>query len=724
MGVVPKPCGASGGVLMAARNLILSLTAALLCWLSVASADPAQVNRDRLLGAASEPGQWFSRGRDWTGQFYSPLDRINASNVTRLGFAWEYDAGTRRGRVQRGLEATPIVVDGVMYVSLAWSEVVALDARTGTELWRYDPKADGASDRRACCDVVNRGVAVWQSRVYIATIDGYLAALDAKTGREIWRADTFTDRTRSNTITGAPQVAGHVVVIGNGGSEFGVRGYVSAFDVDSGALRWRFYTVPGDPRRGYEHPELRMAAKTWDANSDWLTGGGGSAWDGMAYDPRLNLVYFGTGNSNPYPTWFRSPQRTDNLFLASILAVNPDTGRLKWYYQTTPGEMWDYDATQPLVLADLKIGGRMRQVLMQANKNGFFYVLDRASGKLLSAKNYVYVNWATGVSLATGRPMVTAQSSYKDKPKLIFPGQVGGHNWHPMSYSPQTGLVYIPAIDTPMLFSTAPSYEYRPGEFNMGAAGAFPPVPDEYRQGAPHTEMRAMLLAWDPVGQRAAWQIPQSSYYNGGVLSTAGELVFQGTSSGHLVVYAARTGQVLKDIEVGTGIMAAPSAYELDGQEYVAVLAGFGGGLQKMFPPGAAARTHRNESRLIVFKLDGGATRVTALLEPPAIPEQRYAVSADADTIAGGKTLYMTHCARCHGGFWEDAASGYPDLKRMSAAAHAAFDSIVIDGALRNAGMASFQDVLSRDQAHAIQAYLQTETNRLIDAAQAAHPTH
>ena len=287
----------------------------------------------------------------------------------------------------------------------------------------------------------------------------------------------------------------------------------------------------GDPKLGFEHPELKWAAKTWSPQSDWVTGGGGTVWDGMAYDPQLNLLYFGTANSNPYPNWFRSPGNSDNLFLASILALDPDTGRLKWHYQATPGEMWDYDATQPMVLADLRLQGRSRKVLMQANKNGFFYVLDRATGKLLSAKDYVYVNWASRVDLKTGRPVLTGQGWYKDEPKLIFPAQTGGHNWMPMSYDPQTGLVYIPTIDTPMLFTAAPSYQFHIGEFNMGAGGAFPPVDKKYLDPKHPAEMREQLTAWDPVAQREVWKVPLGGFFNGGVLSTAGGLVFQGTSA-------------------------------------------------------------------------------------------------------------------------------------------------------------------------------------------------
>ena len=473
-----------------------------------AHADPASVDRNRLLNAAAEPANWLAKGGDWRGEFFSPLTRINTDNVGSLGVAWEYDATPHRGRVLRGMEATPVIVDGVLYTSLAWSEVVALDAATGRELWRYDPKVEESADRKGCCDGVNRGVAVWKGRLYVGTMDGFLIAVDARDGHELWRTDTLIDHKRSYTITGAPQVAGRVVVIGNSGSEFGVRGYVSAYDLDTGALRWRFYTVPGDPKLGFEHPELKWAAKTWSPQSDWVTGGGGTVWDGMAYDPQLNLLYFGTANSNPYPNWFRSPGNSDNLFLASILALDPDTGRLKWHYQATPGEMWDYDATQPMVLADLQLQGRSRKVLMQANKNGFFYVLDRATGKLLSAKDYVYVNWASRVDLKTGRPVLTGQGWYKDEPKLIFPAQTGGHNWMPMSYDPQTGLVYIPTIDTPMLFTAAPSYQFHIGEFNMGAGGAFPPVDEKYLDPKHPAEMREQLTAWDPVAQREVWKVP------------------------------------------------------------------------------------------------------------------------------------------------------------------------------------------------------------------------
>lgn len=664
---------------------------------------------------SAETAEWTAGGGDWRGQYYSPLTRINAANVGTLGLAWQYDATPSRGGVPRGLEATAVMVNGVLYASLAWSEVVALDAATGRQLWRYDPRADGASDRKACCDVVSRGVAVWKGRVYVATTDGYLVALDARSGHLQWRVDTFVDRTHSYTITGAPQVAGQVVVIGNSGAEFGVRGYVSAYDLRTGAFMWRFYTVPGDPRRGLRQPEMKWAARTWDPRSRyWLTGGGGPVWGTMTYDPHLNLLYFGTGNGTPYPAWFRSPARGANLFVASILALDPDTGRLKWYYQETPGEIWDYDATQSLVLADLPAGGHTRKVLMQASKNGFFYILDRTDGRLLSAQKFVYVNWAARVDLKSGRPVPTGEGWYQNEPKLVFPGQAGGHNWMPMSYSRQTGLVYIPAIDTPMLFTTAPAYHYRAGEFNMGADGDFPPIPEQFQDPRHPARMRERLVAWDPGAQRERWRVPLGGFFNGGVLSTAGGLVFQGTSGGHFVAYDARTGRVLRDIAVGTGIMAAPASYSVRGKQYVVVLAGYGGAMLKMFAAGVAAREYQNGPRILAFTLNGAPVPLPPRVIVPPLPAQPYAVHADERTLARGKELYLRHCARCHGGYWEGAPSGYPDLKRIPPGVYAGFTQIVLRGSLRREGMSGFADVLRKADVQAIAEYLKTETNRLI----------
>ncbi|HEX6893609.1 MAG TPA: PQQ-dependent dehydrogenase, methanol/ethanol family, partial [Chryseolinea sp.] len=457
---------------------------------------PGWIDKERLLNADEHPEQWLSLGGNFRQQHYSPLAGITAENVSTLGLAWSYDARSRRGRVQRGLEATPIVVDGILYTSGAWGVVYALDAKTGEEIWRYDPDIDGNYARRACCDVVNRGVQVWKGKVYVGVLDGYLVCLDAATGKVVWKVDTITDRERFYTITGPPQIANNVVVIGNSGGEFGVRGYITAYDLETGKQAWRFFMVPGDPKKGFEHPELEEAAKTWDADSYWEAGLGGTSWGELTYDPELNLLYVGTGNSSPYPIWFRSPSGGDNLFLASILAINPDTGRLVWHYQTTPGEIWDFTATANMVLAELDIEGRLRKVLMQAPKNGFFYVLDRETGELISAEKFVPVNWASHIDTVTGRPVLTGEGWYKEKPMLVYPAMAGGHSWQPMSYNPNTKLVYIPAMHLPMVYSSQKEFKYSRDDntgVRMGSNDLFP--------AGEAVKSEAFLLAWDPVLQ-------------------------------------------------------------------------------------------------------------------------------------------------------------------------------------------------------------------------------
>ncbi|GAA4401127.1 PQQ-dependent methanol/ethanol family dehydrogenase [Nibrella viscosa] len=667
------------------------------------------ITRERLLRADAEPGNWFFSGRDFREQHYSPLAQINDKNIQTLGFAWQYDAGVRRGRVQRGLEATPTVVDGIMYAAGAWGVVYALDARTGNERWRYDPVVDGSYGRRACCDVVNRGLQVWEGRVYVATLDGYLVALDARTGRELWKADTFTDRKRSYTITSAPHIAGDKIVIGNSGGEFGVRGYISAYDARTGKFAWRFFTVPGDPEKGYEHPEMELAAKTWDPNSAWEAGGGGTVWGAMVYDPELNLLYVGTGNSSPYPIWHRSPKGGDNLFLTSILAINPDNGRMKWYYQTTPGEIWDYTATQNMILAELPIDGRTRKVLMQAPKNGFFYVLDRETGQFISAEKFVQVTWASHVDKATGRPVLTGQGNYKDEPKLVFPGMAGGHNWQPMSYSPKTRLVYIPAIDFPFLYFNQPTFTYKPGDFNMGADAATPPFRAEhqpYLKGQPPADVREQLKAWDPVRQQVVWSVPNPGLWNGGILSTAGNLVFQGTSAGKLMVYRADNGEKLHEIPTGTGIMAAPMTYTVGKKQYVAVMAGLGGAWQSNVKAGTIAAEYQNLGRILVFEL-GGKPVPFPPKQPPlaAIPEPPP-FTASAEDIKKGKDLYYTHCVHCHNEVVRDNTTGYPNLVYLTPETHRLFKQIVLHGLLKDGGMAGFSDLLSDGDADAIQSYI------------------
>jgi quinohemoprotein ethanol dehydrogenase len=380
----------------------------------------ASIDSARIIRADKEPGNWLTHGRTYGEQRYSPLTQINTENVEQLGLAWYVDLHT-----SRGIEATPLAVDGILYTTAPWSVVYAIDGRSGELLWQYDPEVPKSWGKYACCDVINRGAALWQGKVYVGTIDGRLVALDAATGEVVWEKLTI-DPTRPYTITGAPRVVKGKVIIGNGGAELGVRGYVSAYDADSGDLVWRFYTVPGDPSQPFENAAMVQAARTWHGGQWWRVGGGGTVWDSLAYDPELDLLYVGVGNGSPWSRQTRSPGGGDNLYLSSILALRPDTGDLIWYYQTTPGDTWDYTATQHMILADLEIDGRQRQVLMQAPKNGFFYVLDRATGELISAEKYVKVTWAHEVNLKTGRPVEAAGARYQNAPMVIYPSALGG----------------------------------------------------------------------------------------------------------------------------------------------------------------------------------------------------------------------------------------------------------------------------------------------------------
>ena len=670
------------------------------------------VDKDRVMERASD--DWVSLGGNYKQQHYSHLDQINVDNVKDLGFAWEYDARSSIGRVPRGLEATPFVVDDVLYTSGAWGFVYAINARTGEEIWKYDPRVDASYNRRACCDVVNRGVAVWKGKVYVGTLDGYMVCLNAEDGSEVWRVDTFTDRTVSYTITGPPQVAGDIVIIGNSGAEFGVRGYITAYDLETGEERWRFFIVPGDPKNGFEHKELEMASKTWDPDSNWEAGGGGTVWGQSAYDPDLNLLYVGTGNSSPYPIWIRSPSGGDNLFLVSILAIDPDNGKLVWYYQTTPGEIWDYTATQNLVLAELEIEGIERKVIMQAPKNGFFYVLDRATGELLSAEKYTSANWASHVDLKSGRPVKTEQGWYKDEPKLVVPSLPGGHSWNPMSYSPQTGLVYIPTIIYPWVYRADESFLFTKKKWGTGImyGGSAPPFNDDTK---PYTKIHAdtiernILKAWDPVKQKMVWEVENEiPRGNGGILSTSGNLVFQGTNTGHLKIYNATTGELLKTIETGTGIMAAPMCYRLDGEQYVAVMAGYGGTNLTVGPTdqGAAIHKYQNYGRILAFKLNGGSTPLPPKVMKAIVPKPPKMV-LDELLVSKGEDLFFVYCGFCHQagepvGFY----SQYPNLAMMEGSVHNIFENIVLEGAYAQNGMASFADILKESDVEAIHHYI------------------
>ena len=685
----------------------------------------------RLRSADSEPEQWMSLGRTYRGTRFSPLTEITADNVGTLGFAWEYEARSRRGRVEHGQESTPIMVDGVLYASGPWGSVFAVDAKTGQERWRYDPEVDGSFNRRACCDVVNRGLQVWKGKVYVATLDGFLVALDASTGRELWKTDTLMDRdTRFYTITGPPQVAKDVVVIGNSGAEFGVRGYITAYDLDSGEQRWRFYTVPGDPAKSPpENPAMELALETWGPDTDWESGLGGTVWGEMNYDPELDLLYVGTGNSTPYSGWHRDPSQGDNLFLVSILAIDPDDGQLVWHYQQVPWEIWDYTSTANMILADLEIDGRTRKVIMQAPKNGFYYVLDRETGEFISAEPFVFVNWATGLD-STGRPIVNPEAVYENKPVVVFPTFAGAHNWQPMAFNRATGLTYIPAKEGGMVLADEKGYRWTEGGWNVGSVAVFSDYLDYlqpadralYRETVatmpdlPSTDFSEFLVAWDPVAQRERWRVAvgDGDYAGGGVLTTAGNLVIQGTGAGTLVAYRAGTGEKLHEIEIGTGIMAAPITYAIDDEQYVAVFAGASARLN----PNAARHRYENYGRILAFKLGGGPTPLPPERQPQETPEPPADFVVVDSVVDQGASLYYSWCFTCHVGRGEAALGAYPDLHRLSAETHGNFESIVLRGSLASAGMASFADVLTRADVNAIQAYLVREQRKLREEEQ------
>ncbi len=656
--------------------------------------------------------QWPELGGTDLEQRFSPLDQVNADTVGKLGLAWSFEFDSNRGQ-----EATPIVVGGVMYVSTSWSHVFALDAATGRQLWHFDAHVAGRIGFDACCDVVSRGVAVANGRVFLAALDGRLIALDAKSGKTLWSVAT-TDPAKPYTITGAPRVMGNKVIIGNAGSEYGVRGYVTAYAVATGKLTWRFYTVPSAPTAAADGAAsdgiLKKAAlPTW--NGRWYEhGGGGAVWDSIVYDPELHRVYIGVGNGTPWNHKVRSDGKGDNLFLASIVALDADTGAYQWHYQENPGESWDFDATQPMILATLKIGDANRKVLMQASKNGFFYVIDRTKGQLISAKNFVSMNWSTGVDMATGRPVENPDARYIDKPFVMYPSALGGHSWHPMAFDPQTQLVYLPTYQFVMVYGNDPAFSFRPGTWNTAISYELQEPPDDpVALKDAMSSFEGRLVAWDPVAQKEVWSVAHPSLQNGGVMATAGHLVFEGTGAGRFEARRASNGELLWSFQAQDGIMAGPASYELDGVQYIAVLSGYGGGFA--LGAGAGQPTPRPNGRVLVFRLGGAAalpefSMVASALNPP---KERFS----DDQVSAGRLLYTQNCYRCHGA-GAQSAGVLPDLRRSgSLGDQAAWSAIVNDGALESRGMVGFKRWLSPEQIEDIRAYVALKAKIAADKA-------
>ncbi len=677
------------------------LTFGALLILAACSADDVARGSGNAAGnAIADSANWATYGGTYEEQRFSPADAINADSVSELGLAWSAEFDTARGQ-----QATPLAIDGVLYTTTAWSKVFAFDAETGKELWRYDPKVPGETGFKACCDVVNRGPAYDNGRIFVGTLDGRLIALDARTGKLVWSTVTV-DQSKPYTITGAPRVVKGRVLIGNGGGEYGVRGYVSAYDTTTGKLAWRFYTVPAGPGSPPDNaasdPVMTKANTTWFG--DWgELGGGGTVWDSIVYDVEFDQVLIGTGNGSPWPRELRSQGKGDNLFISSIVALDATTGAYKWHYQGTPGEEWDFTQTQTITLTTLKIDGADRKVLLQAPKNGYFYVIDRRNGKLVSAKGFVPQNWTTGIDMKTGRPVEAPGARYRDAVFVASPSGQAAHNWHPMAYSPQTKLAYIPTQEIALAYKMERDFKVRPGGWNLGIDLAVNKLPDDEAElEAVAKTVKGYLLAWDPVTQTERWRVPHTSAINGGVLATAGGLVFQGNDAGNLVAYAAATGKKLWSFDAQMGIVAPPISYSVKGKQYVAVMAGYGGA--GIAGPFSARMGPRPNGRLLVFALGADAPyKVETIAQAPAV---KVAETFSAKQVAHGAQIFETTCSVCHGP-GARSSGVIPDLRRrVSVADKQVWHEILINGALKDNGMVSFAKYLSPADAEATRAYV------------------
>jgi quinohemoprotein ethanol dehydrogenase len=663
----------------------------------VASSSTASMASASTTSVVDNDSQWSSYGNNYSEQRYSPLDQIKPDNIDELELAWFGDLAERGG----SYETTPLVVDGRIYVSSPWSKVYAFDAQSGEQLWKYDPKVPGEWAVNLCCGIVNRGVAAWDGMIIWGTLDGRLVAVDAVTGELAWEVQA-TDREKQLSITGAPRIANGRIFIGEAGSEFHMRGYMAAYDASNGEELWRWWAVPGNPELGFEQPELEWAAETW--NGDWWeTGGGGTPWDAITYDPETDMVIIGTGNGAPWPAEIRSPGGGDNLFTASIVALDASTGEYRWHYQTTPEDSWDFDNTQQLVTADLMIDGVERHVVMQAPKNGVFYVIEVATGEVLSADLYVpTANWMLGFD-ENFRPIINPEANYGafgDRGFHVVPSAGGAHSWHPMAFNPDTGYMYIPTNygSFPLVAEAGAKMGNQLLSINVGKR---PQDPAPELEGA-----GSYLLAWDPVAKEAVWQQRQGGSRSG-VLTTAGNLVFQGTSDSTFSAFRADTGDRVWTTDTQSGIVGGAASYEIDGEQYIAVVAG-----QSRRGAGYWAP---NYARLLVYKIGGTATlpEMISYTPPELNPPENF---GSPELLAQGESHYNEHCASCHGNNGR-VSSLFPDLKVAAALNNAAlFNAIVIDGALQNNGMVSFADYLTAEDANAVRAYVVSLANEAKNA--------
>ena len=688
-------------------NVRLSTPLVLLSLAVTACAPDGPGGIDDAAMADASREDWVAYGRTSTEQRFSPLTQIDDASVGRLAPAWFMELPD-----DKGLVSTPLVVDGVLYFIGSMNRVRAVEAATGRERWAYDPRVEDYADRMRVGWDHNRGIAYWNDKVYVATWDGRLNAVDAATGEEVWSATTI-DPDLPMYITGAPKVFKGKVLIGNGGTEHGPsRGYVTAYDAETGEQVWRWWIVPGNPADGFEDASMEMAAGTWTGEW-WVHGGGGNAWHGFTYDAELDQLYIGTGNGSPWNQKIRSPEGGDNLFLCSVVALDPDTGEYLWHHQTTPAETWDYNSNMDMILTDLEIEGETRKVMLHAPKNGFFYVIDRTDGRVLSAEPFTDITWASHFDVDAQRPVMNPEARFVDGRALVAPSPLGGHGWHAMSFNPGTGLAYYPAIHATYVYADPPGdlSEWRstPWIGGTGVAGGFGPSTRE-------DQAYSTLQAWDPVRQELAWEVPLPGIYSPGTVTTAGNLVFQGRLDGTFWAYRADTGEELWSWDVGLGISAPPITYSVDGTQYVAILVGWGSVMAAVggeFSAGYGWAYGEQTRLLVAFALDGTATLPDQ--PPPVVPVARAEdFEVDPELAARGAELWGM-CTFCHGG-GAVAAGMTPDLRASRVVASLErFAGVVRDGERARDGMPMYSDI-SYDDLRALQHYIRERAEAALAA--------
>ncbi len=665
----------------------------------------------------SSGDDWPGYGRTYGQQHYSPLEEIDQDNVGQLGLAWSMDLPLGNTAIQ------PIAVGGVIYFATGLSVVHAVDATSGKELWQYDPRPGERAGLNLRFGWGVRGIAWWNGKIYTGTQDGRLIALDARTGKQVWSVQTFPSDYPAY-ISGAPRAFDGKVIVGFGSTTGAARGYVTAYDAETGKQAWRFYTVPGQP--GVDNDETtRMAAKTW-AGEWWKLGGGGVVWNSIAYDAETGTVFIGTGSGYPWNRRVRSRDATgdkgDNLFICSIVALDGKTGKYKWHYQTVPGETWDFDSAMDIELAEIPVEGKQRKVLIHAPKNGFFYVIDRANGKLISAEPFAKVTWATGIDKATSRPIEAPGARYGDGRTVdITPTAMGAHSWLPMAWSPKSGLVYIPTIDFQMGYSDASANWQVPTDRVLNGANM---VAGGVAMG--RTPARGGLLAWSPSQQKAVWRVEHPTFVNGGVLATGGGLVFQGTVDNRFKAYDAESGRVLWQFDARAPLMATPITYRAGGKQYITMVTGLGMNNASNLVAINGPETERygidpltQARRVLTFAIGGKAVLPSRRDPPPPAADAGF--KPDPASEARGAMGFAFHCATCHGSIAVGSTQA-PDLRRSAIPADKeAFAAVVRGGSIEARGMPKFGE-FDAGKLEDIRQYIRARTAELRGSHRASAP--